>query len=89
MTTRFTFAPSSAHEAAPPGGQAVHIWPFFRESKASPEEQARGAEVEARQVISIIQGHRPRWKQRSGKTEASIQIAVLVRARPHLAADCA
>ncbi len=78
-----TFAPSTAHSPAPRGSLGVKVWPFFIPSKATPEQKRAADEAEARQVVSIIQDHRPAVeaaKQRDGE----FRIAVLVRARAHL-----
>ena len=61
----------------------MKVWPFFIPSKATPEQKRAADEAEARQVVSIIQDHRPAVeaaKQRDGE----FRIAVLVRARAHL-----
>ena len=78
------FVPSTAHKPAPPGGPAVRTWPFFRSAQASPEEKRRVANSEAAQVVSIIQDNWPKVKA-AQKAGAEYRIAVLVRARPHLA----
>jgi ATP-dependent helicase/nuclease subunit A len=78
------FERSTAQKAAPPGGSAVHIWPFFLTSQASPEEKRRVANNAAAQVVSIIQGNWPKVKA-AQKAGGEYRIAVLVRARPHLA----
>jgi ATP-dependent exoDNAse (exonuclease V) beta subunit len=78
------FVPSTAYKSAPPGGPAVHIWPFFRSAQASPEEKRRVANSEAAQVVSIVQDNWPKVKA-AQKAGGEYRIAVLVRARPHLA----
>jgi len=78
------FVPSAAHKPAPPGGPAVRIWPFFRSAQASPEEKRRVANNEAAQVVSIIEDNWPKVKA-AQKAGSAYRIAVLVRARPHLA----
>jgi ATP-dependent helicase/nuclease subunit A len=79
-----SFARSTAYKAAPPGGTGVHIWPFFRSAQASPEEKRRSTNSEAAQVVSIIQENWPKVKA-AQKAGVEYRIAVLVRARPHLA----
>ncbi len=76
--------PSTAQKAAPPGGPGVRIWPFFRSAQASPEEKRRVANSEAAKVVSIIQDNWPKVKA-AQKAGGEYRIAVLVRARPHLA----
>ena len=54
-----TFAASTAHCPAPRGNLGVKVWPFFRTSRQTPEEKRVTDDAEARQVVSIIQGHWP------------------------------
>jgi ATP-dependent helicase/nuclease subunit A len=78
------FAPSTASRPAKHKTPSVHVWPFFRSSKPSPEEKQAGAEAEAKRVISIIQEHLPKVEE-SRRENRKYRIAVLVRARSHLA----
>ncbi|MGC2401274.1 MAG: UvrD-helicase domain-containing protein, partial [Acidobacteriaceae bacterium] len=75
------FVPSTAYSPAIPG-DAVHIWSFFKEygGQTSPSP----TEAEANQVLSIIQKHWPKVCAEKAKADGKFQIAVLVRARPHL-----
>jgi ATP-dependent helicase/nuclease subunit A len=78
-----TFAPSIANKPAPNGKAAVKVWPFFLDSRAEMEEKRAAEEAEARQVVSIIEGH---WTavEAAQRADAEFKIAVLVRARAHL-----
>jgi ATP-dependent helicase/nuclease subunit A len=78
-----TFAPSTAHCPAPRGNPGVKVWPFFRVSRPSEEEKRAADDAEARQVVSIIQGHSP-TVEAANRKHAEFRIAVLVRARSHL-----
>jgi ATP-dependent helicase/nuclease subunit A len=77
------FAPSVAGRAAKSRRLGVHVWPFFRSSKPSPEEKQTTAEAEAGKVVSIIQEHWPKVEQ-NHRNNGEYKIAVLVRARSHL-----
>jgi ATP-dependent helicase/nuclease subunit A len=77
------FAPSVASRPAKHKRPSVHVWPFFRSSKPSPEEKQTTAEAEARRVVSIIQEHLPKLEQCQRQNQ-QFRIAVLVRARSHL-----
>jgi ATP-dependent helicase/nuclease subunit A len=78
-----TFAPSTAHRPATKGKTAVRVWPFFLDSRAEMEEKQAAEEAEAKQVVSIIEGH---WNavEAAQRTGDEFKIAVLVRARAHL-----
>jgi ATP-dependent helicase/nuclease subunit A len=78
------FAPSVASHPAKHKRPSVHVWPFFRSSKPSPEEKQTAAEAEARRVVSIIQEHWPKVEE-GLRLDRKFRIAVLVRARSHLA----
>ena len=78
-----SFAPSTAYAPAPRGNPGVRVWPFYRPSRATPEEKQASEEAEAKRVLAIIQEHWPAAlaaKQAGGR----FQIAVLVRAKSHL-----
>jgi ATP-dependent helicase/nuclease subunit A len=78
-----TFAPSTAHKPATRGKTAVKVWPFFLDSRAEMEEKRAAEQAEARQVVSIIEGH---WSavEAAQHRGDEFKIAVLVRARTHL-----
>jgi ATP-dependent helicase/nuclease subunit A len=78
-----TFAPSTAHDPAPRGSLGVKVWPFFLTSRSNDVEKRAVDDAEARQVVSIIQGHLPEVETARRKGE-DFRIAVLVRARTHL-----
>jgi ATP-dependent helicase/nuclease subunit A len=78
-----TFAPSSAHSPAPRGNPGVKVWPFFSVSRPDAEEKRAAEDAEARQVVNIIQEHRPAVEKAQHK-HGEFRIAVLVRARTHL-----
>ncbi len=78
------FARSTASRPSKSGRAGVHVWPLFRSSKAGPEEKQTVADAEARRVVTIIQEHWPRVEQKQ-KQNQEFRIAVLVRARSHLA----
>ncbi len=77
------FAPSSAFNQSPRPEPSVHIWPRLRSSTASPEDRVTAAEAEARQVVSIIEGHWPEV-EKARRAGEEFRIAVLVRAKSHL-----
>jgi ATP-dependent helicase/nuclease subunit A len=78
-----TFAPSTAHCPAPRGSLGVKVWPFFRTSRPNAEDKRAAEDAEAREVVSIIQGHWPSVEAAERKGQ-EFRIAVLVRARTHL-----
>jgi ATP-dependent helicase/nuclease subunit A len=81
------FSPSFAAELALQG-DAVHVHPQIvgaADRRVTPEEKQLAQEKEAEQVLEIIQRHLPKIKQAEANG-GEYRVAVLVRARHHLAA---
>jgi ATP-dependent exoDNAse (exonuclease V) beta subunit len=77
------FAESFAQDREPRRKPAVRLYPYLLSSKATPEEKQATADVEAKQVVTIIQEHMPQV-QRAERKNSEFKVAVLVRARSHL-----
>ena len=83
-----TFAPATAHALAPsPDRTYVHVHPRFignGDGRPTREESAEARRAEAREILGVLEEHLPAIEAaRSDHRE--YRIAVLVRARPHLA----
>jgi ATP-dependent helicase/nuclease subunit A len=77
------FAESTAHDQEPRRKPGVRLYPNLLSSKATPEEKQASADIEAKQVVSIIQENWARVEKAQRK-KSDFRIAVLVRARSHL-----
>ena len=82
---RVAFVPSVAHKQAPRNAPGVQIHPLLLPSKATPEESAEAIDREARRVVSIIREAEPRREAAERLGKEPFRIAVLVRAKTHLA----
>ena len=81
-----SFAPATASTAAPPE-PALHVYPQIVGSpshRPTAEEGREARRDEARQVLSILERHLP-LIARARAANLEYRVAVLVRARPHLA----
>ena len=80
------FSPSFASEPALPG-ESVHVYPQVigpAETRPTPEEKKQAQSSEAKQVLKIIERHMPTIERAQANGE-EYRVAVLVRARQHLA----
>lgn len=80
------FSPSFASESTM-AGDAVRIYPQIigtAEGRPTPEEKKQAQQLEAQQVLKIIERHIPAIEQAQASGE-EYRVAVLVRARQHLA----
>ncbi len=81
-----SFSPATASSPAR-SGKSVHIYPQIvgsHDRRPSPSEIHEARRQEARNVLGILQGHSSEIA-RAREAGAEYRVAVLVRARPHLA----
>jgi ATP-dependent helicase/nuclease subunit A len=84
--TRIEYTKTIAAEPALPG-EAVRVYPQrigTASARPAPEDKRAARKSEADQVIDIIEQHRGRIDQ-ARANDSEYRVAVLVRARPHLA----
>lgn len=78
-----SFSPSIAVQPAPPV-ESVVLHPQFISSR-NPQEVAAAAQHEAEEIVQIIHSYRERIQRAEEDPEDSFTVAVLARARQHLA----
>ncbi len=79
------FAPSVASKPAPGAAESVRVTAQFLHSDAGQEEVLAAARAEADKVVRVIRDHWPQVKAAAKQPQGQFRIAVLVRAKNHLA----
>ncbi len=79
------FAASVASKPAPTAAESVHLTAQFLHSGAGQEEVLAAERTEAEKVVRVIRDHWPQVKAAAKQEQGQFRIAVLVRAKNHLA----
>jgi ATP-dependent exoDNAse (exonuclease V) beta subunit len=83
-TYHVAFSESSASRPRPPNSVGVRVWPFLLPPKASPDQKLAMQDAQASRVVQIVQQHWPEIQAKQ-KEQGEFRVAVLVRAKAHLA----